>query len=520
MASILSFAIKGIRSMLRKMLARLVVISITMLLIVFAFNLGAAGRQAEAKRLPPIEEAEPATKGVSQPLARDPEKHVAESEKRQAVIERMIAAYDLRPHPTPTIPDNPPPHEGAMISPLPIIAEPPDLILVEVLEALPGRPISGERLIRPDGKINLGFYGDVYVRGLTLEQVKVAIIKHLRKHLNDEALGLEVQDFNDEPSTPARVKLPIPEPPKAEELFPDADGKEKAKPRKSTFRSRPGPFSVKTRAAALRNNRRSVPVRTVGFRESSQEPAEPTVPNQIKIPVNGPGQITIRIENGGQAALATEKAAQGNRFDADSEGQWHVVPPEQSHTVFVDTTAYNSKYYYVQGDALISGRLNYTGNETVLDALNFAGGLLATAEPKDIHLVRPGQSGKPPKVYTVDLEGIQQRGETATNYQLFPGDRLMVGRNEVVKKTVEIDRLVAPIHSITGNMLYEAFMLRSLQFVSSADRNELLKEYVDFWAKELARPGGVKFDEQTLRDAFIRKMNLPPHPSAPPPSSR
>src|SRR5207253_179463 len=43
------------------------------------------------------------------------------------------------------------------------VVEPPDLLLVEVLEALPGRPISGERLVRPDGRISLGFYGDVYV---------------------------------------------------------------------------------------------------------------------------------------------------------------------------------------------------------------------------------------------------------------------------------------------------------------------------------------------------------------------
>ena len=28
-----------------------------------------------------------------------------------------------------------------------------------------------------------------------------------------------------------------------------------------------------------------------------------------------------------------------------------------------------------------------------------------------------------------------------SNYQIFPGDRLIVGRNEVVKKTVEMDRL-------------------------------------------------------------------------------
>ena len=70
------------------------------------------------------------------------------------------------------------------------VVEPPDLLLVEVLEALPGRPISGERLVRPDGKISLGFYGDVYVAGLTVSEVKEKIVLHLRKYINDEILGL------------------------------------------------------------------------------------------------------------------------------------------------------------------------------------------------------------------------------------------------------------------------------------------------------------------------------------------
>src|SRR3954469_22420403 len=70
------------------------------------------------------------------------------------------------------------------------VVEPPDLVLVEVLEALPGRPISGERLVRPDGKISLGFYGDVYVAGLTIPEIKEKIIFHLRKFLTDEVLGL------------------------------------------------------------------------------------------------------------------------------------------------------------------------------------------------------------------------------------------------------------------------------------------------------------------------------------------
>ena len=42
-----------------------------------------------------------------------------------AEIERMIARYDLKPHAAPAIPDNPPPHEGAMIESLPYVVEPP-----------------------------------------------------------------------------------------------------------------------------------------------------------------------------------------------------------------------------------------------------------------------------------------------------------------------------------------------------------------------------------------------------------
>jgi protein involved in polysaccharide export with SLBB domain len=71
---------------------------------------------------------------------------------------------------------------------------PPDMIIVDVLEALPGRPISGERLIRPDGKISLGVYGEIYVAGLTTLEVKEKVIQLLRKFINDETLGLVKRD--------------------------------------------------------------------------------------------------------------------------------------------------------------------------------------------------------------------------------------------------------------------------------------------------------------------------------------
>ena len=98
------------------------------------------------------------------------------------------------------------PNEFKKVSMPDYVVEPPDLILVEVLEALPGRPISGERLVRPDGKISLGLYGDVYVAGLTLPEVKEKIILHLRKFLHDDNLGLiKVDEETGEPMTRPRT---------------------------------------------------------------------------------------------------------------------------------------------------------------------------------------------------------------------------------------------------------------------------------------------------------------------------
>ena len=172
------------------------------------------------------------------------------------------------------------PNEFKKVSMPDYVVEPPDLIVVEVLDALPGRPISGERLVRPDGKISLSFYGDVYVAGLTLPEVKEKIILHLRKFLHDDVLGL--------------IKID------------DATG----------------------------------------------EPMRDSQTDEF-----------VRIE------------------------------PRDSDRVFVDITAYNSKNYYVLGDVLVTGKMPITGNETVLDAINYAGGLTPTAAPQNIRLVRPAPPG-------------------------------------------------------------------------------------------------------------------------------
>jgi polysaccharide biosynthesis/export protein len=233
------------------------------------------------------------------------------------------------------------------------VIEPPDLVLVEVLEALPGRPISGERLVRPDGRISLGFYGDVYVAGLTLPEAKEKIVLHLRQFLTDETLGLwEV----DEKGTP----------------------------------------------------------------------------------------------------------------DDPDDNEFKPVNPRDSNRVFVDVTAYNSKVYYIEGDVAQPGRLPITGNETVLDAINYAGGLIPTAAPQNIRLVRPAPPGACcQQTLPVNLAAIVSAGDPTTNYQIMPGDRIMVYRDPIVRTTIFIDRLAAPFQTVLNSMLQYSFVARSVRTINA-----------------------------------------------------
>jgi RNA polymerase sigma factor (sigma-70 family) len=82
-----------------------------------------------------------------------------------------------------------------------------DRLIVEVLEALPGRPITGERRVREDGTISLGFYGDVKVEGLTRREIKVKVVEHLKKFLDEDTLGLTFYDDVEAGDAPKTVRV-------------------------------------------------------------------------------------------------------------------------------------------------------------------------------------------------------------------------------------------------------------------------------------------------------------------------
>ncbi|OWK46563.1 polysaccharide biosynthesis/export family protein [Fimbriiglobus ruber] len=85
-----------------------------------------------------------------------------------------------------------------------------------------------------------------------------------------------------------------------------------------------------------------------------------------------------------------------------------------------------SKVYYVLGEVNAPGAFPINGRETVLDAIIAAGGLTRQASEKNIIVSRPTQPDGCRIVFPVCYPQIVQLGDTTTNYQLLPGDRVFV----------------------------------------------------------------------------------------------
>jgi polysaccharide export outer membrane protein len=79
------------------------------------------------------------------------------------------------------------------------VIEPPDQLIIQSPDALKDQPLSGVHLVRPDGTVNLGIYGDVYLAGLTLDMARAVITAQVRKRVadfTDKNLVVDVYAYN------------------------------------------------------------------------------------------------------------------------------------------------------------------------------------------------------------------------------------------------------------------------------------------------------------------------------------
>lgn len=85
-----------------------------------------------------------------------------------------------------------------------------------------------------------------------------------------------------------------------------------------------------------------------------------------------------------------------------------------------------SKVFYVLGEVNAPGAFPLAGRETVLDGIIAAGGITRRATTQKIILSRPTDPCGCRILLPICYDNIVQLGDTSTNYQLQPGDRIFI----------------------------------------------------------------------------------------------
>src|SRR6185437_11393001 len=254
----------------------------------------------------------------------------------------------------------------------PYRVEPLDVVYIRVTPTLPDEPIATLFTVDPDGTINLGpsYGGAVRVAGLTVDEIKAAVEKHIAK-------------------------------------------------------------------VGLKN-----PVATVNLAQS-----------QAAQRIGGPHLIhpdgTILLGTYGAVRVAGLTLSEV-RIAVERHLAEFLLNPKVS----VDVGGFNSKIYYVIYDGGGAGqtviRLPITGSDTVLDAIAQIYGLPAVSSKDRVWVSRPAPAGCEHQVLPVNWRAIAESGETTTNYQLMPGDRVYVAAYPLIAVDIQLARVIAPIERILG----------------------------------------------------------------------
>jgi polysaccharide export outer membrane protein len=153
-------------------------------------------------------------------------------------------------------------------------------------------------------------------------------------------------------------------------------------------------------------------------------------------------------------------------YQAKQAIERHLLQFVQDPEVAVDVFAYNSKAYYIIADGGGYGqsviRYPITGNETVLDAISRNQGLPPVSSTKRIWVARPAPADHCcTQILPVDWNAITQGGSTATNYQLFPGDRIYIHADPLIRLDNAIAKIISPFERLFGVTLLAETTVRS-----------------------------------------------------------
>jgi polysaccharide biosynthesis/export protein len=148
--------------------------------------------------------------------------------------------------------------------------------------------------------------------------------------------------------------------------------------------------------------------------------------------------------------------------------QEHLSESLDNPEIAVDVFGYNSKVYYVitqgagLGDQVVI--LPSKGNETVLDAIGQIQGLQSNSSTR-MWVARPGKNGcGGDQILPVDWLAVTQRGDTSTNFQVLPGDRIYVSEDKLVAFDTALGKIFSPIERVLGVTLLGTQAAQRIEF--------------------------------------------------------
>lgn len=237
--------------------------------------------------------------------------------------------------------------------PLPnYIVEIGDTILIEAVKFDASIRLPGDQVIKPDGHISLGEFGEYMAHGKTIAQIRLEVQQLIDDDIrSDREIAFEIERRERE----------------ADQLLAD--------------------------------------------RRNASSADDELAINDADNANDDQGDLSLTSIEDEEARIALER---------------RISEAILRNEISVRLVTWDSKKIYVLGEVNSPGSFDYDGTHTVLDALIEAGGLSSKANEHHILVARPTTCSSCRIVMTVCYDQIVQLGDTTSNYQLMPGDRVFV----------------------------------------------------------------------------------------------
>jgi polysaccharide export outer membrane protein len=382
-------------------------------------------------------------------------------------------------------------------------------------ENQPRQTLKGEDTIAADGTLALGPFGSVAIAGQSVDQARKTIERHVARYVSDPKVTLRAVSQNT--TTAAAGSVDSGES-TGNDAWRPAPTSVVGAGFVSTLPLQTPPASIGpmqgTQRAQAPNEWKTDPVVTEEAPQPTPLPGADTVrlhphpavhPHKVIAPADAPhelakvilpayvieppdillveakpeamldqpitGQHLVRPDGTISLGYKGSVSVAGMTLDQAREAVFQHLKEKgvdvKPDKVNVDVIAYNSKVYYIITDSAGYGdqvfRMPVTGNETVLDAIGQIYGLPPVSSKKQIWVARrtPGDGGAM-QILPVDWIGITERGSTASNYQLMPGDRLYVHSDKWLRLNGFIDKRIGPIERLFGATLLGSQTVNSI----------------------------------------------------------